>query len=123
MRITISNNNLGSNGFSIFETLVSIFILGTITLLTISYFNNILLESNSLLKTDAIRLANNEMNYCLANRPITDTTYTNENNNLIILRKVTKRNLNNFYRVTVNVVFKQNNKEIVKVEAEYYKKW
>ena len=106
---------LEEKGFTIIETLVSIFMVGLILTLTVIFFNNILLNSTFIYKNEAFYLANNEIERVINSDLVTDTTYTNEKGSLIINREVVPEN--NTFQVVVTVTAKINQKEIIVLTA------
>ena len=106
---------LEEKGFTIIETLVSIFMVGLILTLTIIFFNNILLNSTFIYKNEAFYLANNEIERVINSGIITDTTYTNQSGSLIIKREIVPSE--NTIQVVVTVTAKINEKEIVALSA------
>ncbi|MGD8782530.1 MAG: hypothetical protein PVH88_26685 [Ignavibacteria bacterium] len=106
---------LEEKGFTIIETLVSIFMLGLILTLTIIFFNNTLLNSTFVYKNEAFYLANNEIERTINSELISDTTYTNKSGSLIIKREVLPGE--NMLEIIVTVTAKINEKEIVVLTA------
>lgn len=106
---------LEEKGFTIIETLVSIFMVGLILTLTIIFFNNILLNSRFVYRNEAFYLANNEIEKVINSNLVTDTTYTNESGSLIVTREIVSAE--NTLQVVVKVTAKINNKEIIALAA------
>lgn len=92
------------HGFSIIETLVAIIILGLLAVFITSFFNQMLRNPQLVLRTKAIYLAEQEINYCINRKAFNDTSYINNEFNLLILRQVITYE-NNF---KINVSVKKN---------------
>lgn len=103
------------SGYSLIETLVCISLLGIILFISTSVFVRLFANPKILLKNEALYLANEEINRTIHKRTLTDSTYTNENTNLVIERHIAE--LNGYAQIEVIVKHVHAAKEIVKLTA------
>ncbi len=75
-------------GYVLMESLVGIILLGLVITFFVMFFNQIFLNSRILLRSDALVLANQEIERCINFREITDTSYFNPQGNLKVLRNI-----------------------------------
>jgi prepilin-type N-terminal cleavage/methylation domain-containing protein len=75
-------------GFSMIEALAGIALIGLLAALSASVLVSMYDNPKTLLRGEAMLLAEKEMNYCRSASPERDTLYTNETGNLEIHREV-----------------------------------
>ncbi len=75
-------------GFSMIEALAGIALLGLLVALSASVLIKIYEDPKTLLRGEAMLLAEREMNFCRSASPERDTVYTNDTGNLEIHRKI-----------------------------------
>jgi len=76
------------SGYTIMETLVSILLIGIIITLFAMFFNQVFSNPKLLLRSEALNLANQEVERSINTKSTTDTSYTNNQANLRIERKI-----------------------------------
>ncbi|MBN2571424.1 MAG: type II secretion system protein [Ignavibacteriales bacterium] len=103
-----------NEGFTILETLTSIIILGLLVGFTIIFFNKIFSNSKILLRSDALILAEQEIENCKIKMVLQDTSYANIKGNLILIRKITM--FNGLRSIEISVHSKNDNQEILKFQ-------
>ena len=105
------------SGETMIETLVGIILLGIIVTVSFSILIRIYSNPNTIHKHEAFLLASQEITNCINNKTVTDTIYTNTNENLTVSRKILKHE--DFYTVSVKVVPTNSELEIVSLSAGY----
>jgi type II secretory pathway pseudopilin PulG len=106
------------NGTTILETLVVILLLGILVTLTASFFTTIF-SNKSMLKGEALQLAQQEINRVLSEKSENDSTYKNKTENLKVQRIITKDGKLN----SVEVMISKSNTDslLLLLEASYKK--
>jgi len=105
-------------GTTILETLVVILLLGILVTLTASFFTTIFSNKN-MLKSDALQLAQQEINRVLSEKSENDTSYTNETENLKVQRIITKDEKLNSVEIMIS---KSSNDSLMLLLKAFYKK-
>ena len=103
------------NGFTIIESLVTLIILGILTILTVIFFNKIYGNPELLLRREALTLADSEIHNIINNKVFTDTLYHNNKGNLTINRKIFDNKEYIYAVVTIN--FNQTQKQILSLDV------
>lgn len=75
-------------GYTIMETLVGIILIGLIITFFAMFFNQIFSNPKLLLRSEALTLANLEIEKSINTKAINDTIYKNTNGNLLIKRNI-----------------------------------
>lgn len=107
------------NGYTLIETLVSIIILGLAIGFFAVFFKQIYANSKILLKSDAIVLANHEIERCINFKIVSDTNYFNSLGNLMVSRKI--ESLGKLNNALVSIASDSGKKEIITLSAVYIK--
>lgn len=102
-------------GFSIYETLVSIVIVGITITLSISVLVSVI--SNPVLsrKKEALLIALACIDKSIADKSITDTTFSNSSGTLLLTRTVTS--LDSLNKISVEVKSANTNRVLIHFEA------
>lgn len=113
------------NGTTLLESLVIILLLGILLNITASFFNMIL-NNNNMLKTEALQLAQQEIERTISQFSEHDTIYLNESGNLKVRRIVFKNENKNLsfqylYNVEVSVSKSKNDSLIILLKTIYNK--
>lgn len=103
------------SGYSLIETLVCISLLGIILFISTSVFVRLFANPKILVRNEALFIANEEITRATQKKEFKDTTYTNENANLTIERRVIESG--EFAQIEVYVRHSSQSKEIVKLSA------
>lgn len=103
------------SGYSLIETLVCISLLGIMLFISTSVFIRLFANPKILLRSEALFIANEEITRTIHKKAFTDTTYTNENTNLTIERRVIESG--RFAQIEVYVKHSSWSKEIIKLSA------
>lgn len=104
-------------GYSLIESMVGIVLLGFIVIVTMIIFTNIFSNSKLIYNKEATYLLFNETENIINNRILTDSSYFNKNETLVIQRKIEKNN--NYYIAKIIVKEKKNNKVINKMSMMF----
>ena len=105
------------DGYTITETLVGIILLGiTITLFSF-FFNQVFRNPKILLRSEALYLADQEIEFSINHRITRDTSYINEKGNLLAERIIAKTNGLN--KATISVLSKTNKQNILSLSVLY----
>ncbi|MBU0474987.1 MAG: hypothetical protein KKF62_12605 [Bacteroidetes bacterium] len=107
------------DGYTITEALVGIIILGLTITLFAFFFNLVFSNPKILLRSEALYLADQEIENSLNNKVSRDTSYTNNNGNILVERKISSDN--NLTKVKISV-FSKSNKQIILSLSSLYKK-
>lgn len=106
-------------GYTLIESLVGIIIIGIVIVFFAVFFKQIFSNPKILLKSDAMILANQEIERCINYKISSDTSYLNNRQNLRIFRTITKSDKLN--KVIVRVVTDSGRSEIISLSAKYLK--
>ncbi len=106
------------NGTTIIESLVVILLLGILVTVTAVFFNSLFLNHN-MLKSDALHLAQQEVDRTLSQHAEKDTSYLNSTGNLNV-RRIVIQNENHF-DIHVVVSLTRNDSTIIDLNAIYSK--
>lgn len=108
-------------GFSIIETLVGITILGILIVISLKLFGDIYKMPELLLQREALHLATQELNKSISDYQIKDTSYTNQQGNLTLVKTIKETEQENLLFISVSVHFKSNKKTLITLST-YLKK-
>jgi len=90
------------SGFSIIETLVTILIVGILIIIVSIFMETIFSNPRLFLKSKALYLGQEEINYVINHSAYTDTSYFNNKANLFVNRQITE--LDKVYKINVSVM-------------------
>ncbi|KAF0140067.1 MAG: hypothetical protein FD122_2702 [Stygiobacter sp.] len=104
------------SGYSLVETLACISLLGIILFISTSIYLRLFNNPQIILRSEALFLANKEIEAAIHTKAFRDTTYTSENTNLLIERLVTS--VDQCVRIEVSVKHVHTQKEIIKLTSD-----
>ncbi|MDP4196296.1 MAG: prepilin-type N-terminal cleavage/methylation domain-containing protein [Bacteroidota bacterium] len=102
---------LKEDGFTIIETLTAVVLLGITVVFTVIVFNTLFFNHKLNSRLEAIRFAENEMDFTIQNKIFTDTSYFTPKGNLKVIRKI--KSEEKLYNICVEIRTVSNNKELL----------
>ena len=105
------------SGYLLIETLVGIILFGMIVTFSLVIFNKIFSNPNNLLRSEALYLAEAEIDNCIKQKSFRDTVYSNESNFLNIYRIIEVKDSVISAAVSVQII--KLNKEIISLSVMY----
>ena len=104
-------------GYLLIETLIGIILLGMIVTFSLVIFNKIFSNPNNLLRSEALYLAQSEVDNCIKLKSTRDTVYSNAGGSLIINRSIASND--SLITASISVQISKLNKNLVLLSVNY----